>query len=510
MVHPLRWMFRVLGRRYPRVAVFLWFQTGYLVALGGLALLTLYQDMSAGQFWVIVGAAQAMTLVEFVLAVGMVFRMLRPADPWLRGGRRPEDAPAAWRALVSLPLRAVTYRWFVAAPLNVLPIAAFITWYLDLDWYALPILAAGGAVVIAYGVFLRFFGLELIVRPVLEEVARDVPSDVRIEGARVIPLRWRLLLALPAINIITGVVVSGLSTTGTTDLRDLGLDVIVAVIVAFTISFELSVLLSRSILGPLATLRAATERLAAGDFTVRVPVVTTDETGRLAQAFNRMVDGLEEREALREAFGSYVDPELADRVLAEGAVLEGEEVEVSVLFLDIRRFTAFAERATPREVVAELNAFFDLVVPVLVEHGGHANKFVGDGLLGVVGAPDRRDDHADCAVRAALAIAEAVREAYGERLRIGIGVNSGPVVAGTVGGGGRLEFTVIGDPVNTAARVEELTRRTGDDVLVTEATRRLLVDPPCAFAPRGEVALKGKSERVQVHAPVRSPAIVET
>jgi class 3 adenylate cyclase len=344
---------------------------------------------------------------------------------------------------------------------------------------------------------------------VVHEIALQLPPQFAERGQGV-PLRWKLLGTLPLINVITGVIVSGLSTRERASLSDLGLDVIVAVIVAFTISFELSVLLSRSILGPLATLRAATERLAAGDFTVRVPVVTTDETGRLAQAFNRMVDGLEEREALREAFGSYVDPELADRVLAEGAVLEGEEVEVSVLFLDIRRFTAFAERATPREVVAELNAFFDLVVPVLVDHGGHANKFVGDGLLGVVGAPDRRDDHADCAVRAALAIAEAVREAYGERLRIGIGVNSGPVVAGTVGGGGRLEFTVIGDPVNTAARVEELTRQTGDDVLVTEATRRLLVDPPCAFAPRGAVALKGKSERVQVHAPLPSPAIVET
>ena len=167
-------------------------------------------------------------------------------------------------------------------------------------------------------------------------------------------------------------------------------------------------------------------------------------------------------------------------MIAEGAVLEGQEVEVTVLFLDIRDFTAFAERATRREVVAELNGFFEVVVPVLVAHGGHANKFIGDGLLGVFGAPDRREDHADRAVCAALDIAARVRETYAAALRIGIGVNSGPVVSGTVGGGGRLEFTVIGDAVNTAARVEQVTRETGDDLLITEATRILLTRAPGA------------------------------
>ena len=194
--------------------------------------------------------------------------------------------------------------------------------------------------------------------------------------------------------------------------------------------------------------------MTAGDLGVRVPVLGTDETGRLAESFNQMVAGLEERERLREAFGAFVDPQLAERVLEEGTVIEGEEVEVTVLFVDIREFTAFAEHASATEVVAELNAFYELVVPVLVRHGGHANKFIGDGLLGVFGAPEHLADHADRGVAAALEIAEVVRRAYGGRLRIGIGVNSGPVVAGTIGGGGRVEFTVIGDTVNTAARVE--------------------------------------------------------
>jgi adenylate cyclase len=146
------------------------------------------------------------------------------------------------------------------------------------------------------------------------------------------------------------------------------------------------------------------------------------------------------------------------------------------------------------------------VVPVLARHRGHANKFVGDGLLGVFGAPDKVDDHADRALAAALEIASVVRDRYGDELRIGIGVNSGPVLAGTIGGGGRLEFTVIGDAVNTAARVEEVTRETGDEVLVTQAICALLTRETCAFRERPPVELKGKTEDVRLFTPVERGA----
>jgi adenylate cyclase len=362
------------------------------------------------------------------------------------------------------------------------------------------VLMAGVVVVLAYAMFLRFFAVELALRPLLERISCDVPDATDL-GRATVSLRWRLLVGLPVINVITGVAVVGLATDSPS-LRRLGVGVLLALGVAFTISLELSVLLLRSIVGPIDDLQSGTERVAAGDFSARVPVVTSDETGRLAASFNQMVAGLQERARLREAFGAFVDPGLAERVLEEGTELEGEEVEVTVLFVDIRDFTAFAERASAREVVAELNRFYDYVVPLLVHHGGHANKFVGDGLLGVFGAPDRLPDHADRGVSAALQIAEVVEEAYVGELRVGIGVNSGPVVAGTLGGGGRVEFTVIGDTVNTAARVEEATRETGDVVLVTEATCRLLRHDHGGFVERRDVPLKGKSERVRLYAPV--------
>jgi adenylate cyclase len=145
-------------------------------------------------------------------------------------------------------------------------------------------------------------------------------------------------------------------------------------------------------------------------------------------------------------------------------------------------------------------------VPVLEHHGGHVDKFIGDGLLAVFGAPEPLVGHAEWGVAAAREIAVVVHERFGSGLQIGIGVNSGPVVAGTVGGGGRLEFTVIGDVVNTAARVERVTRETGDDVLITEATRMLLDDPK-GVLPRGTVDLPGKRDRVQVHALVELPRL---
>ncbi|MDX6665499.1 MAG: adenylate cyclase [Solirubrobacteraceae bacterium] len=513
---PLRWLYRRLGPRYPRVLLGVQYQFAHLVALAGVGLLALYQSMSTTQFLRILVVSEALVLLDNVFSLKATFGLLAPADPWLRGQRTPETAVQAWRALAGLPLdflRALRCAW---VGVSILPISLYIYSELGGPGIAtLLILIAGTAIVLMYGVFLRFFMTELILYPVLADVADELPDGAEL-GKRTVPLKWRLLAALPAINIITGVTVAGLSGGGHSSLEDLGVNVLVAIGVAFTISFELSVLLSRTILQPLGHLRRGTQRVAAGDLSVRVPVTGTDEAGQLAGSFNQMLRGLQERQALHEAFGAFVDPQVADRVLAEGTLLEAEELEVTVLFLDIRGFTAFAERSSAHEVVARLNEFFEKVVPVVCAHGGHANKFIGDGLLGVFGAPDRLEDHADRAVAAALEVAQLVRESFGEDLRIGIGINSGPVVAGTVGGGGHLEFTVIGDAVNTAARVEEVTRQTGDDVLITEATRCLLADggPPCE--PRPMVELKGKTERVRLWAPavpgvtpdIRAAAIV--
>ena len=491
--------YRRFGRRYPRAVLWLQLQAGYLVVLSGIGLLTIYQPLD-GHFWRVVLVGEALMFIENLLAFRVISAILRDADDWLGGDRSPEASARAWRALAALPTRfARKWKW-VPVLMSVVPFCAFVTVDLGLRWYSFFFLFAGGMVALGYGLFLRFLANELALRPVIEDVSRTLPADFEL-GEAGMPLRTRLLLALPLLNVIAGVIVAGLSTSGTASLPDLGLDVAVAVLVAFTISLELTFLLARSVVDPISRLQAATARVAAGDLDVRVPVASTDETGRLAQSFNEAVAGLSERARLHEAFGAYVDPDVADRVLAEGVSLEGEEIEVSVLFVDIRGFTAMAERSSAREVVEQINEFYEAVVPVLTRHGGHANKFVGDGLLGVFGAPDRRHDHADRAVAAALDIALLVREKWKGGLRIGVGVNSGPVVAGTVGGGGRVEFAVIGDAVNTAARVEEATRVSGDEVLVTAATCALIERDFGPFDERPPIPLKGKTEPVALYAP---------
>jgi class 3 adenylate cyclase len=228
-------------------------------------------------------------------------------------------------------------------------------------------------------------------------------------------------------------------------------------------------------------------------------VVQDDDLGALAASFNRMQAGLAERQRLQGAFGTYVDPVLAARLLEQGDdVFTGERREVTVMFVDIRDFTPFAEANTAEDTVARLNALFEMVVPAVVDAGGHVNKFLGDGALAVFGAPNDLAGHADAAVSAAVRIQRLVGERFGGQLRIGIGINTGLVIAGTIGGAGKLEFTLIGDTVNVAARVEQLTKDTGDPILVTQQTVDAMASRPIALIDRGFHGLKGKSAAVKV------------
>ena len=219
-----------------------------------------------------------------------------------------------------------------------------------------------------------------------------------------------------------------------------------------------------------------------------------------------MVDGLRERERLREAFGTYLDQEVADYILSSEFDESGFEAEVTIFFCDVKDFTSFAADARAREVVSRLNELFEVVVPVIAAEGGHVDKFEGDGLMAVFGAPEAFRDHAERAVRAALEVDRRVnREGEGGPFELGIGINTGRVVAGSVGGGGRLNFSVIGDAVNVAARVESATRQIGDSVLITEATRRQLGLRIPRSQERGSHELKGLERPIELFA----PALVE-
>ena len=271
---------------------------------------------------------------------------------------------------------------------------------------------------------------------------------------------------------------------------------------ALTLGFALPMTVGANLspsLRPIRDLAAGTERVAAGDYSQRLPVVQDDDLGALAASFNRMQAGLAERQRLQVAFGTYVDPALAARLLEQGDdIFTGERRQVTVMFVDVRDFTPFAEANTAEDTVARLNALFEIVVPAVVDAGGHVNKFLGDGALAVFGAPNDLADHADAAVSAAVLIHRHVAQRFNGEIRIGIGINTGLVIAGTIGGAGKLEFTLIGDAVNVAARVEQLTKTTGDAILLTQQCVDALASRPLGLVNRGLHVLKGKSASVQV------------
>jgi adenylate cyclase len=175
--------------------------------------------------------------------------------------------------------------------------------------------------------------------------------------------------------------------------------------------------------------------------------------------------------------------------------VEPEWAMVTVAFVDIRGFTAFADRTTAREAVAFLNEFFGVVVPVIREHGGHVNQLLGDGLLAVFDG----SEHARDALATGGALLAAVGDAFGERCRIGVGINSGLVLIGTIGTSGLAHPGVIGDSVNVAARVQAATRDLGVGLLLTEGTRLMLDGQHPALEPHGELALRGKRDPVAVY-----------
>jgi adenylate cyclase len=499
MKDPVDRLIRAVARRDSFALIWAQFLGAHLVLLGGMVLFRLFVSMHDGQFWLLVGVSQGLCVLDNAVGITLTRRIFAPVRTWERGDHSTAATVAAWKALATLPLKY--FRSSPRLPLlfTYLPFIAFAAWRLKIGIAGFVILALVGTTVIACAIVVRYFLMEIVCRPVLERIAVALPDDF--EARRTgLPLSWRLFLAAPVINIVTALIVAGLSSEGHPQSLDhLGLQWFLAVVVSLTMGLELLLLSLRTVASTLSDIRRAIERVQAGDYSTRVPVVSTDETGMLAQSFNRLVEGLAERESLRHAFSAYVDPGLAERVMREGSDLRGsQEREVSMLFLDIREFTAFSESARPRDVMALLNEFWELVVPVLLRWDGHANKFIGDGVLGVFGAPDELSDHALAATSAALEIADLVQARYRGTINVGIGVNTGHVIAGTVGGGGRVEFTVIGDAVNTASRVEEATRATGDTILITEATRRQLPLGRFEFEARGSAELKGKTVPVQV------------
>lgn len=279
--------------------------------------------------------------------------------------------------------------------------------------------------------------------------------------------------------------------------------IVVTGLLMVLVGVGLAVLLSLTFSRPIASLVKATRELGRGNYTYEVDMDRSDELGVLADSFNSMANELHTKSLMQETFGRYLSPEILDMILAnpEETWLKGTRGEASILFTDIRGFTAYSEANEPERVVEDLNEAFDIATRAVLEHGGYVDKFVGDALLGVFGVPVARADHAERAVRAAMTMQQdlqrAAEKSNNELLsKIGIGINSGVVVSGNIGSEVKMEYSIIGDSVNLASRVTSFAA--SREVIVTEGVYQAVSDivEATALEPR---EVKGKVELVRTY-----------
>lgn len=257
----------------------------------------------------------------------------------------------------------------------------------------------------------------------------------------------------------------------------------------------------------LDTQLAAMDEISRGNLERQVPILSSDEFARVAEKTNQMMIGLKERDFCRSSLDQYVSPEVSRKILNDTIAPSGEMVDVTILFCDMRNFTGFAEKRSPQAVVELMNRYFTEMEGVIRKHGGVVLQFIGDEIEAVFGAPEPDDKHPDHAVAAACAMRSALRQLNAERLekgvpeiRHGIGIHSGRVLAGNVGSAKRKTYSMLGDTVNLASRLQALNKKLATDILISGETRKRLSPSNLQLRSMGRHAVKGKTETVDVFA----------
>jgi adenylate cyclase len=314
-------------------------------------------------------------------------------------------------------------------------------------------------------------------------------------------LAWALATGVPLVGVA---MVAGGVINGDTPNNDTAAWSVIFLVAATLVTGAAAIIATaRSIAEPIGAVRHALGRVQQGDIAVEVPVDDASEVGLLQAGFNEMVAGLRERERLRDLFGRHVGPDVARRALEAGVHLGGEVREAAVVFVDIVGSTAVAAELPPEEVVARLNRFFGIVLEVVGAHDGIVNKFEGDAALCVFGVPTASPDPAGSALATARELARRLEA--DSPLDAAIGVSAGEVVAGNVGAAERYEYTVIGDPVNEAARLTELAKEHRPRVLASgRAVGRCAGAEAERWRLGDEVVLRGRAEPTILATPAGS------
>ena len=347
---------------------------------------------------------------------------------------------------------------------------------------------------------LAYLMCERKMRPITAIALGTRPPEGSMLGVRNRQLfAWSLGTAVPVVGAIcVGVV--GLTKEGVDPDAVAGAGVFLSA-VAMGTGLLATVVTARAVADPLDQMRSAVDRIGAGQLNVEVEIDDSSEVGLLQAGFNRMAEGLRERERIRDIFGRQVGHEVARAALREGTRLGGEEREIGAVFVDLTGSTSMALAMPPTEVVRLLNRFFRVVVEVVESEDGLVNKFEGDAALCVFGAPVASDDPAGQALRAARTLAERLEREMPE-IGFGIGVSAGRAVAGNVGSEQRFEYTVIGDPVNEAARLCDLAKQRDERVVASDAAlNRASAAEVEAWEPGERTVLRGRLEATVLASP---------
>jgi adenylate cyclase len=437
---------------------------------------------------VYIGAA---VVLGAVLGTARALRSLR----WAVEGRSPSprDREAALRVpwqltRVQASLWVLATVLFTALAVWIQPARALSTGFT---------VGIAGLVVCAIAYLLTEFALRPVVARALGEgLDPDAPA---FGVSRRMVVFWLLGTGAP----VSGLVVEAVLVLSGATVSRTRLAVVVLVLSAITLAFGLVVTLlhARAVIAPITSVRRALLRVQEGEFETQVPVFDGTELGMLQSGFNRMSQGLLEREHIRDQFGKHVGQQVA-RAASQGAVeLGGESRVVSVLFVDLVGSTTYAARRPAAEVVEVLNRFFTVVVDEVDRHGGLVNKFMGDAALAIFGAPMDSEDHAGAALEAARAVRRRLAEEVTD-LAAGIGVATGEAVAGNVGARSRFEYTVIGDVVNAAARITELAKEEPGLLLATwDSVEAAGAAQAAHWAPAGSVVLRGRTAETELARP---------
>ena len=446
-------------------------------------------------------------LLGFTIGSLISLRLLIPVFRWQRhdrDDRLTEADPVATEQARTRALKMPFYRsaistinWFLGGTIFIIaiwPVAS----------HSAPVVAVATALGATATGIVGYLQAERVLRPVaIAALRQGVPEQIHAPGVILRTLlTWVLSTGVPILAIVVAMGASRLAILRA-PAEELFMPILLLAVAALVLGLIGTLLTAMSIADPLRQLRWALGEVQRGNYNAHVQIYDASELGLLQAGFNDMVRDLAERQRLRDLFGRYVGEDVARRALESRPELGGQERDVAVLFVDLVGSTQLAATQPPAEVVGLLNEFFRTVVETVNRHGGFVNKFQGDAALAIFGAPLEHPDASGAALAAARELNDVLIEKLGAN-EFGIGVSAGRAIAGHIGAQARFEYTVIGDPVNEAARLTELAKLEEGHVLASATAVSGALDAEALAWDVGEIVeLRGRAAPTQLARPVK-------